>query len=307
MQSRTTSPGRTAAATSALRRASVRATLAPSVHNTQPWRLRIGPDGLHLHADPDRRLRVGDPTGRQLLISCGCALLNARAALAADGLGVHVARFPDPTDTTLVALLAESTGAPVDDALGRLDTVIELRHSNRRPFAGDPVPPELIEAVVAAVAAEGAELRVLGAVGERHTVVDLAREADAASHLDPAFLGELKAWTYAEPGRVDGVVGGILNGTVQGQTLALLCTPHDDPGDWLRAGEGLERGLLEITRHGFVASPLTRVAEIPWTREALRTELRLDGYPHMLLRVGRAPAAPGTRRRRLIDVLDEQP
>ena len=27
------------------------ATRAPSVHNSQPWRWRVGPDSLHLYAD----------------------------------------------------------------------------------------------------------------------------------------------------------------------------------------------------------------------------------------------------------------
>ena len=84
----------------ALRRASVRATLAPSVHNTQPWQFVLDGPQLDLYADPSRQLGVVDPYGRELLMSCGCALLNARAALAADGLGIHVARFPDPTDPT---------------------------------------------------------------------------------------------------------------------------------------------------------------------------------------------------------------
>jgi hypothetical protein len=35
----------------ALRRAAVRATLAPSVHSTQPWRFVIGRDVLELYAD----------------------------------------------------------------------------------------------------------------------------------------------------------------------------------------------------------------------------------------------------------------
>ena len=33
---------------------------APSVHNTQPWRFRAGPDAVELWGDPRRKLR-GDP------------------------------------------------------------------------------------------------------------------------------------------------------------------------------------------------------------------------------------------------------
>src|SRR3712207_625290 len=77
----------------ALRRAAVRATLAPSVHNTQPWRMVIGAGSLQIHADFSRQLRQLDPTRRQLIISCGCALLNARVSLAADGYVADVRRY----------------------------------------------------------------------------------------------------------------------------------------------------------------------------------------------------------------------
>ena len=63
--------------------------------------------------------------------------------------------------------------------------------------------------------------------------------------------------------------------------------------------------LLEITRRGFVASPLTQVVEVPSTRAQLRAELGLATQPLVLLRVGRAPLTPASRRRRLVDVLVE--
>jgi nitroreductase len=34
------------------------ATLAPSGHNTQPWRFRVSDDSIELRADLDRRLPV---------------------------------------------------------------------------------------------------------------------------------------------------------------------------------------------------------------------------------------------------------
>ena len=37
---------------------------APSVHNSQPWRFRVGEYAIELYADLDRKLRV-DPIGRE--------------------------------------------------------------------------------------------------------------------------------------------------------------------------------------------------------------------------------------------------
>lgn len=54
---------------------------APSVHNTQPWWFSSDERELKVDADAERQLQVADPDGREMLISCGAALFNLRAAL----------------------------------------------------------------------------------------------------------------------------------------------------------------------------------------------------------------------------------
>jgi hypothetical protein len=85
----------------------------------------------------------------------------------------------------------------------------------------------------------------------------------------------------------------------------LLGTDADVPRSWLAAGQALERMLLEITGLGYVASPLTQAVEVAATRVELCRDLGLQMEPHILLRVGRAPIAPASRRRALRDVLVE--
>lgn len=70
---------------------------APSLHNSQPWRWVADRDGLHLFADPGRRMRSADESGREALISCGAVLHHLRVAMAAAGWTAHVERFPNPT------------------------------------------------------------------------------------------------------------------------------------------------------------------------------------------------------------------
>jgi hypothetical protein len=316
----------------ALRRAAVRATLAPSIHNTQPWRLHIKDGRLDVYVDRTRQLMVLDPTSRQLLISVGCAVMNARVSLAGSGVGVQVQRNPHPMHDDLLAALTP-TAEPADAALAALDPVIEARQSNRRQFADDQVPEQVVGVLEDAAAAEESHLYVIRDPDQRSAVASLSQRADDIENLNPAYRAELRAWTSDDAGRRDGVPALAVprvDGTAQdevpirdfdtsgkgglpaatrssrNQTLVLVCTTGDSPADWLRAGEALERILLEIARHGYCASPLTQVTEVPSARTALRTELSLVGYPHVLLRVGRAPAAPASRRRRLVDVLIDE-
>jgi nitroreductase len=314
----------------ALRRTAVRATRAPSVHNTQPWRFVLGPDVLEIHADMSRQLMVLDPWARQLLLSCGCAVFNARAALASSGLTTTVERFPDPTRPDLVARFRAVADRPIDEELAQLDAMIEIRRTNRRYFDDEPVPASVVDVLSAAAQAEGAQLFPIVRTEHRSAVARLSQLADRLETADPAYRAELRAWTTDDPARVDGVpayavssVNGPAHddipirdfdtaGTVRSATtssrpdcLLLLGTNADNPSAWERAGEALERVLLEVTRLGYTSSPLTQIIEIPRTRGMLRDELGLSMFPHVLLRVGRAPETPLTRRRRLVDVLTE--
>jgi hypothetical protein len=57
------------------------AVLAPSGHNTQPWRFRVRANEVELYADRTRGLPVVDPEDRTLIISCGAALFYLRVAI----------------------------------------------------------------------------------------------------------------------------------------------------------------------------------------------------------------------------------
>src|SRR3954451_22815591 len=71
---------------------------APSIHNTQPWSWRLGPDALVLRADRSRQLAVADPDGHSLLVSCGAALHLTDVALRAQGWQIVTRLLPDPAD-----------------------------------------------------------------------------------------------------------------------------------------------------------------------------------------------------------------
>src|SRR5690349_13511522 len=91
---------------------------APSVHNSQPWLWHIVDDTLELYADHSRQLKVSDPDGRNLVISCGAAVHHAHEAGRALGLAVRVDLLPDTSDSDLLARITFSRGRPTrDDAL----------------------------------------------------------------------------------------------------------------------------------------------------------------------------------------------
>jgi nitroreductase len=306
----------------ALEEAVDRGRLAPSVHNTQPWTFVLFPDRVELRADRTRQLPVLDPHGRELVLSIGAALLNVRAALAARRFAADVARLPSPDDPDLLAVVRPIEGPP-EAGLAALDRVAHLRHTNRRPFEPATVPDEVIDVLVEVAAAEHALLVPIRDPAQSSLVAELTQEADRLQEADPAYRAELEHWISRPPAQGDGVpassvprtprtrrdavplrdfdvrgTGGLPSHTGSGteQTMVLVATPHDEPLDWLRSGEALERLLLELTRRDWVAGPLTQALEVPTTRERLR-RLTAPAHPQMLMRIGRAARADSTGRR----------
>jgi nitroreductase len=316
-------------AADALSAAVDRAMLAPSLHNSQPWRFTVHADGLDVRADRTRHLTSIDPSGRELVQSVGAALFNARVTLASLGWAVDVQRCPAPDDPGLLAVLHLVDGPP-DPDLAVLDPLISRRRTNRRTFdATVPTDAELRTFTAAALAEDAVLIPVL--TGEQHRLVArLAQEADIQQQADPAYLAELARWTNRAPATGDGIVAAAVphvdgtatddvpmrdfdtrgegelppsSGLGAERTMMVLGTLTDDDAARLRSGEAMQRVLLEITRAGWQVSPVTQAIEDPVTRLQLRTGLTWDTWPQTMLRIGHAGPTGATPRRERADVV----
>ncbi len=298
------------------------ATRAPSLHNSQPWAFAFGRRHVELYADATRQLRHADPSGRSLLVSCGAALLNLRVAAEHAGFHPRVRVLPEEAEPTLVALVeVDHRHRPRQPgALDHLYPAIEARRTNRRPFHPRRIPTSVLATLTEAAAAEGAVLRVYDDPQEVTRLIGLLHEADLTEHGDPARGIENQAWVGGQH-RVDGVplsalgprptqrraayrdlghsVGGVRDHAAfeAAPTLAVLSTAHDGPADWVRAGQALERLLLEATTAGVAASFLNHPLEQEQLRWLVRSPLTGIGHSQMILRLGYGDEVPATPRR----------
>lgn len=313
---------------------SVRAALAlavraPSVHNSQPWRWRVGDQTVHLYADPSRNLRYADPDSRELVISCGAALHHFRVAMAALGGATHVHRLPDPNRPNHLAAVEISARVPSDTDI-EMAALIPRRRSDRRTYSDWPVPDGIVRSIVSAAEAEG--LALIPVEGSARAGVERAIRIAAERHESlPDYESEMHAWSGRHaspdgiparntiapgqgPARTRAFAGGVLaqsTGRIDrdAAALLLLATPSDDRRSHLRAGEAASAALLAAASAGLATCTLTEPLEIADIRSQLRREvLHDDGYPQLILRIGWAPmnAEPlhPTPRRPLEDVLD---
>src|SRR5487761_1724624 len=101
--------------------------LAPSVHNTQPWRIKIGGGKLAITPALDRQLRFGDQTGRQMWISLGCYLENV--VMAGQAFGILVTSVDLAAGSIKVSFERASSTGSLDLAAAMVNRV-----SNRADF-----------------------------------------------------------------------------------------------------------------------------------------------------------------------------
>ena len=303
---------------------------APSVFNTQPWQFRVAGNALEMHADTRRGLRVLDPSGREMLISCGAALYGLRLAVRHLGYVPAIALLPDPGRPSLLARLYLGAEVPVTPAERDLLAVVPHRHTHRGPFSPGALPAGLLEGLRQDAAAEGAALVTVDEPAAYQRLAGLA--AAAAAWRRRTAQAEVQRWTRepgsaardgvpvsaypaatvepAGPGRLtqrDFDLGrGWAAATAEGAppaATAVLTTAADTPVDWLQAGQALQRLLLHAATRWVSASLHTEPLEFGPIRALIRSGLRLAGAPQMVLQFGQVRTAQTTARRPVSEVL----
>ena len=308
------------------------ATLAPSVHNTQPWWWCADGDRVSLFADHSRQLLATDPDGRDLVLSCGAALHHLRVAAAAAGWRAEVRRLPNPTNDGQLATVSFHA-APATSTNLTLAAALRNRRTDRRHPSPWPVARHRLDRLLALGPPAGVTVVAVVSHRARGELVRLLEEADRAQRTDPRYVDEIVRWTARTDDEGIPATSLLRRASVPGEetssrfpsgvlpdhareaepaapALLVVCTSSDDTASRLRAGEALSSLLLAGTAEGLQMVPLSQAVEVDATRRLLQDELLHDAAcPQIVVRVG-LPAAPGpplppTHRRPVDEVLGE--
>lgn len=296
-------------------------TRAPSVHNVQPWQLRVHDRTAVLTERTGIELAGHDPFHRDRDISGGAALSNLVLAVRNAGWDVDVGRAVEDDD--LFAEVVATAPSPPEEAERRCYAAIPERSSYRRPFADEPLTRAVREELVEAPAVPEVHLHWLQGHDEALVLARLLVYAANAHRDDVPYQRELAAWLAVDqqdrgvgvPAEALGEEGVSAVGLTTAATplpdeqrlaerilpesVLVISTDPDTRVERMRAGEAMQRLWLELTSRGLVASVMTQPLRLGEVRANLPLRLDLRGVPQLLMRVG-APsqAAPPRSTRR---------
>lgn len=303
------------------------AILAPSAHNTQPWRFRIKGNRLTLLPDFSRALAVSDPTHRELYLSLGCALANLIIAARHFGFAFTVEEFPRETGDP-VARVVLHPQAQKDAQNVALFGAITQRHSDRTPYEARPVSGELVAHLRALCTDPAVRVDMITDRQVIERIAALTAEATQRAFSHAPVRTELSRWVRSNftkrpdgmPGFVVGVpdVPSLLAPLIvrlplmakseaeKARTLlassplvAVLSAQDDAPRGWVRTGMVFERAWLGATARGLGCAPYAGAFEVDELHREVERLLGISGFrAQSLLRIGYSGAAlhPSPRR-----------
>lgn len=300
------------------------AALAPSCHNTQPWRFVIEGSSIVVFPDKSRWLTVADPDQRELYISLGCAIENLLVAAEYFGFSHQVEYVAGMDDSGSAARIRmEPYGWPSAFRPLAYFHSIPVRRTNHNTYDGVPIPEQELEKLKSCcIDPEISLLTVTDMPTKRH-IDDLVIRSDAALFANPAFRDELGYWmgqgiygsswlmsklsqisvTLVNPsGRVAQRDSDVL---LSSPVFAALLSEHNDHATHIRVGQAFERIYLACTSLGISLQPMSQVIQTPDTKWELARMFKLvDQHIQQTFRLGFGPVEHNhTPRRPMAEVL----
>lgn len=316
------------------------AVLAPSSHNSQPWKFHIDATGgegvagcVEVFADRMRALPVADPHDRELTISVGCAVGHLTAGLRRFGLGERVALMPDAERPDL---LASVFAEPVQRELSVKDSLMFAgmlkRRTVRHAFEARPVPERLTAELIEIAKGHGVQCAMVAGARPRQMLGKLVAEADEVQLASRAFRRELALWMHHNRSKAHDGIPGYAMGMNELMSLVaplvvrtfdvghgraaqdeqlvehsplllILGTENDTPSAWVRTGITLSHMLLRAAAESVGASYLNQPIEVEELRPRVGKIMAGIDHAQIVLRLGFGPAVAHTPRRKLEEVM----
>jgi len=298
------------------------AVLAPSSHNSQPWRFEVNDKEIKIFLEPSRRLLYSDKNDRQAHISLGCAITNIITAADYYGFSCSVDYQNDKTSEYFAAKITfiESSSSVLPDK-NHLIFFIPKRLTNRNKYE-NKLPPKSFLEEIKSFSVDDLQIFVIIDHEQKNQLSDIALSASISAMEDKNFRLELSK--YIKPNTTSSPIGmpafgmGIptpisfiapimikylnMNKLSRKSDEALLKkhTPFfviiaarcDDKISWIKTGKIYEHIALLSTRHGLSNAMWASPIQIGEYYKNFQKILNTDFRPQAFFRLGYASKFP---------------
>ncbi len=306
---------------------------APSGHNTQPWFFSREDDGICITPDFSRSLPVADPENRELFISLGCAAETAMIAARFYGYNAELNNELFEKQGEIKIMLSKNEKSEVPD----LFSFINSRQTTRNPYSDSPVSDDDLIKLKQIVTESGIDLEFYIGQDKINTFLPYIFEANTIQMSNPNFKHELIQWLrfsekealqkgdglYAacsgmpSPGKTIGnfIVKNFI--TVKSEEkrlhklldtttmLVMFTSRNNNILGWVKTGTIFQRFALTCTKLGLSHSYINLPCQINQVRDKMKRDMRLTGFPQLLIRLGSSQKMPFSFRRRVHGVILE--
>ncbi|PJZ52094.1 Acg family FMN-binding oxidoreductase [Leptospira adleri] len=309
------------------------ATLAPSGHNSQPWKFSLKENTIRIFPDFNRRLPAVDPDDRELYISLGCALENLLIASEQAGYIPEVEYFPAREEKECIQVILKKGISKKNETLFR---AIPLRQSTRNEYDGKSLSSFELNRLDEARKAKTIQRFVLTDKKRIEPLIEYVKEGDRIQISNPEYYKELKEWIRFNESeaiaRGDGLatrctgnpsvprwIGEILmdavvSGKSQGDSdeklirsssgMVVFTSRKNDRESWIEVGRAFEQWTLLATSLNVKSAFMNQPAELPGLRSQLAEYLGIGKeFPQLLVRFGYSQPMPNSPRRPLDQVV----
>jgi hypothetical protein len=307
------------------------AILAPSGHNSQPWKFRIDGKKITILPDFERRRAVVDPEDRELFISLGCAAANLE--VAAQYFGMHYSKDYeiDEEAGTGSIIFSFKEGKKQSQNEAYFSAITE-RLTNRTNYLPKQLPKELMESLGDIECSDGVDIAFITQKEVKGEVSELLYKSDRVWFKSKELVNELEGWLRDDVETTkDGLPTGVLNMykvavnlkyflakdskevvnkaerdkelAQKAPVLAVVWCKLDGIEHWIKTGEAYELLALKLTKAGVSHSFFNTVVELKTQRIKLAEILKIKGKPQLFLRLGYSEVKLGHTPRRPLEMV----
>jgi hypothetical protein len=288
------------------------ATLAPSGHNSQPWKFRLSETSIEIIPDLTYSLPFVDDTNRELFISVGCALENL--CIAATHFGYQTFATLQSDNTILVKF------TQTDIAENQLFAQIEKRQTNRAVYRQPHFSADELVQIQNFGKEENVSLYFFEIGSEEaNRLTDFIAQGNDFQMNNDEFKNEILKWIRYNRKDINRQKNGLtyealgfpsipqplgkpvarlfLNGKLQNNTdrkaiassshLVMFTSKNNTVQEWLNLGRTLQRFLLHTSAMKIANAYMNQPCETKNLALQVQNSFSINGeFPCIILRTG---------------------